>query len=134
MNSDGIFTWNDYPRHATRLYYAASFGLGDIVDGLIKSGVDLDVPGSRFGGTALYGATLWEHIPVMKALLKAGASPSRADFNLITPLHTAVIYGNVKVIKLLLEFGASKSAADSLGETPYDWAGQTVSQKLLQGK
>lgn len=137
LNSNWIFKWNQYPRHATPLYYAASFGLGEIVDDLIQSGVDLNAPGSRFGGTALHGATLREHTSVMKSLLKAGANPSQADFNLITPLHTAVRIGNVEVIMLLLEFGASKTATDSLGETPYDWAmkaGQEVSQKLLRGE
>jgi hypothetical protein len=137
LNSRRSFGWEEYPRHATSLYYAASFGLGDVVDDLIKRGVDLDAPGSRFGGTALHGATLRQHIPIMKALLKAGAAPSRTDFNLITPLHSAVIYGNAEVINLLLDYGAGKNEVDRLGETPFDWAinaGQIVSQKLLQGE
>ena len=136
LNSNWIFEWKDYPRHATSLYYAASFGLGDLVDGLIKEGADLDAPGSRFGGTALHGATLRQHVSIMRTLLETGAAPSQADFNHITPLHTAVIHGNAEVVSLLLEFGAPKDAVDSLGETPCDWAlkaGQATSLKLLQG-
>jgi ankyrin repeat protein len=56
----------------------------------------------------------------MKVLLKAGAAPSRAGFNRVTPLYTAVVYGNAEVIGLLLEFGAAKDATDTLGETLYD--------------
>jgi ankyrin repeat protein len=130
LNSNWIFKWNEYPRHATPLYYAASFGLVDVVEELMKGGADLDAPGSRFGGTALHGATLRQHVPIMKLLLKAGAAPSRAGFNRVTPLHTAVVYGNAEVIGLLLEFGAAKDATDTLGETLYNWdskAGQTIS-------
>lgn len=137
LNSNWIFDFNDYPKRATPLYYAASFGLYNIVNSLVESKVDLDARGSRFGGTALHGATLREHTDVMKTLLDAGADPSRADSNRVTPLHTATTIGNIEVIKLLLEFGASTTAADSLGETPYDWAlksGQIVSQKLLRGE
>lgn len=105
--------------------------------GIIKTEIDINAPGSRFGGTALHGATLREHTGIMKELLEAGANPSQADFNLITPLHTASRIGNGQVVKLLLDYGASKTVPDSLGETPYDWAiksDQDISQKLLNGE
>ncbi|KAK8017904.1 hypothetical protein PG991_007094 [Apiospora marii] len=118
LNSNWIFQWDEYPRHATPLYYAASFGLKEIVEGLVRGGANVDDAGSRFGGTALHGATLREHVDIMRVLLRAGADPSKADNNLVTPLHTAVRIGNPEVLKLLLDHGASKEAADSLGETP----------------
>jgi hypothetical protein len=46
LNSNWIFKWDDYPRHATPLYYAASFGLGNVVERLIRNGVDLNAPGA----------------------------------------------------------------------------------------
>jgi ankyrin repeat protein len=110
--------------------------LEDEVAKLIKAGVDLDAPGSRFGGTALHGAVLRLHAPVMRLILDAGADPSRADYNQVTPLHTAAAFGNVEVISLLLQFRASKDAVDGMGETPHVWAvnaGQEISQKLLLG-
>ena len=137
LNSNWIFGWDKYPRHATPLYYAASFGLAFVVENLKRKKIDLNAPGSRFGGTALHGATLRNHVSIMKSLLEAGADPSRADFNKVTPLHTAAKNGNAEVIDLLLKFGASKTAVDSLGFTPYDWAveaGKTVSQKVLRGE
>jgi hypothetical protein len=136
LNADYNIKWDFYPRHATSLYYAASFGLAEIVEALISTDAELNAPGSRFGGTALHAAVLRGHVPVVKLLLQAGADPSRADFNRITPLHTAVAYGNPEVISMLLQFGAPKDAADGDGETPYDWAvqaGQVESQNLLLG-
>ncbi|KAI0455785.1 hypothetical protein F5B21DRAFT_182284 [Xylaria acuta] len=137
LNSNWVFKFDEYPKHATPLYYAASFGLGHVTEDLIRSGADINAPGSRFGGTALHGATLREHTSIMEKLLKAGADPSRADYNLVAPLHTAARIGNLQVLKLLLDYGASKQVVDSLGETPYDWAvkaGQKGSQKLLKGE
>lgn len=137
LNSNWIFNWNDYPRHATPLYYAASFGLSDLVKNLLKNGDDVNTPGSRFGGTPLHGATLREHISIMKLLLESGADASKADFNCITPLHTAARVGNPEVIKLLMQYRASSSATDKLGKTPCDWAvdaKQPISEKLLTGE
>jgi hypothetical protein len=136
LNADYHFKWDLYPKHATSMYYAASFGLAETVTSLISGGHDIDAPGSRFGGTALHAAVLRHHVPVMKILLDAGASPSKADLNKVTPLHTAVTHGNMEVIKMLLEYSASKDAIDGMGETPYDWAskaGQAEVLKLLQG-
>lgn len=136
LNADHNSKWDVYPQHATYLYYAASFGLAEIVEALIRTDGDLNAPGSRFGGTALHAAVLRQHVRVMKLLLQAGADPSQADFNRITPLHTAAVYGNPEVVSMLLQFGAAKEAADRVGETPYDWAvrtGQVGSQNLLLG-
>jgi len=133
---DSTFKWDLYPRHATPLYYGASFGLKSIVEQLIKEGAELDAPGSRFGGTALHAAVLRQHVLVMKVLLEAGADPNRVDFNRVSPLHTAVGYGDPDVIRLLLEFRALKDAVDGVGETPMVWArkaGQIEARDLLLG-
>ena len=114
--------WNRYPRHAHPLYYAASFGLDEAVQALIKGGAALDAPGSRFGGTALHAAVLRQRLRSMQHLLEAGANPNQADYQDITPLHTAAIYGNLEVIDLLLEYGASPRILDEYRRTPYDWA------------
>lgn len=75
---------------------------------------NLNALASRFGGTALHGATVRGHVSIVKDLLQAGASPSQADFNLVTPLHTAVRIGNVDVIKLLLDLGHRRKRLISL--------------------
>ena len=123
INASNEAQWNFYPHHATPLYYAASFGLIDTVKDIIQdTEVDLDAPGSRFGGTALHAAVLREHIEVMELLLAAGADPNQADWNLVSPLHSAALYGSEKVIRVLLDHGASVEAMDSEGRTPHDWA------------
>jgi ankyrin repeat protein len=136
LNAEYSSDWNFYPQHATPLYYAASFGLTEMVKRLIETRINLNAPGSRFGGTALHAAVIRNHIDVMKLLLGADAKPSQADFHLITPLHTAAAHGNVDAAAMLLEFGASKDAVDETEETPYDWAveaGQVDCQHLLLG-
>ena len=44
------------PKHLTPLYYAASFGLLEVVEHLISCGVDVDARGGIYGGTALPAA------------------------------------------------------------------------------
>jgi hypothetical protein len=136
INAEHSSDWDFYPRHATPLYYAASFGLTEMVKRLIKTGINLNAPGSRFGGTALHAAVLRDHTDVIRLLLEAGVNPSQADFNRITPLHTAAAHGNVDAAAMLLDLGASKYLADDEEETPYDWAvaaGQVECQHLLLG-
>jgi hypothetical protein len=132
LNSRWIFKATEYPRHATPLYYASSFDLVEVVEQLVQDGAILDSPGSRFGGTALHGATLREHTGVMRLLLEAGAKPSQTDFNQVAPLHTAARIGNAEVLNLLLEFGAAKDTPDSLGETPCNWAAQSGKEASLR--
>ncbi|KAI0528394.1 hypothetical protein GGR58DRAFT_509423 [Xylaria digitata] len=136
INADTPFSWNFYPGHATSLYYAATFGLTAIVKRLIRLELDLDAPGSRYGGTALHGAVYRMHIPVVKLLLDAGADVNKADFLKVTPLHTAATLGNIELLKLLLEFSANRDAIDGMGESPVDWAcksGQFQMRDLLLG-
>ncbi|KIX03893.1 uncharacterized protein Z518_07446 [Rhinocladiella mackenziei CBS 650.93] len=116
-------SWDFYPRHTTPLYYAASFGLTETVADMITNPeVDLNAPGSRFGGTALHAAVLRQHTSVMKVLLDAGADPNQPDWNKIYPLHTAASYGNEEVVKLLLDSGASPEVHDEEERTPGEWA------------
>lgn len=136
LNARRIDQWDEWPRQATALYYASSFGLHSIVQALIQSGSVINAPASRFGGTALHGATLREHVNVMKVLLDAGADPDKPDFNLIAPLHTAVFWGNKEVVSILLRHGASPSLKGAHDESPLDWAGNDsrIKQMLLDSK
>lgn len=135
LNASNEAQWDFYPHHATPLYYAASFGLIDTVKDILQDPeVDLDAPGSRFGGTALHAAVLREHIEVMGLLLAAGANPNQADWNKVTPLHSAALYGSEQVIRVLLDHGASVEAMDTEGRTPRDWAidgGKLEAQRLV---
>jgi ankyrin repeat protein len=62
-------------------------------------------------GTALYLASRWNYIEVVKALLEYHARvdipcPKEGRYHLATPLIVAVDMGNVEIAKLLLEAGA----------------------------
>lgn len=128
INAHYGFKWDIYPRFATSLYYAASFGLDSIVEKLITSSdfnsADLNAPGSRYGGTPLHAAAYRRHVSTVRILLEAGASPAKADFNCVTPLHSAAANGDLTVLRILLDHLSCKEAnsRDSVGETPYDWA------------
>ncbi|KAI1454806.1 ankyrin [Annulohypoxylon moriforme] len=136
INADNPFSWDFYPRHATSLYYASTFGLTNIVEELIRLGTDLDLPGSRYGGTALHGAVYRLHTPIVKLLLEAGADVNKADFLKVSPLHTAATLDDIELIQLLLRYSANIKAIDDMGESPIDWAlksGQTKTLSVLQG-
>ncbi|KAI1780680.1 hypothetical protein F4818DRAFT_396473 [Hypoxylon cercidicola] len=115
INADKPSFWDFYPRHATGLYYAATYGLTDVVEQLIRSGVNLNRPGNRFGGTALHGAVWRDHVPAAKLLLEAGAGVNMVDDNLMTPLHLAAITNNSTLVKLLLRFSADPEIRDLMG-------------------
>ncbi|KAI2464587.1 hypothetical protein F4781DRAFT_66341 [Annulohypoxylon bovei var. microspora] len=136
INADNPFYWDFYPRHATSLYYASTFGLTSIVEELIRLDTDLNPPGSRYGGTALHGAVYRLHTPVVKILLEAGADVNKADFLKVSPLHTAATLDDIELVQLLLCFSADAKAVDDMGETPIDWAlksGQTKTFNILRG-
>ncbi|KAL3417181.1 hypothetical protein PVAG01_11181 [Phlyctema vagabunda] len=122
LNAGDVSEWDFYPRHATSLYYASSFGLSDVVEELIRAGADLDTPGSRYQGTALQAAVLRNQLRVMKLLLRAGADPNRPDKNGTSPLHFAAALGSLHSVAILVQYGASKESIGNLGDTPVDWA------------
>lgn len=127
--------WNFYPKHATSLYYAASFGLEHVVGALLAQGVEVDAVGGRLGATAFHAAALRGHVQVMDILFQKGADPNRVDFIKKTPLHSAALMGNVEVSKYLLEHGADPEARDDQRRTPYDWAclaGHVDAQRVFE--
>jgi len=127
--------WNSYPKHATSLYYAASFGLEHVVGALLAQGVEVDAVGGRLGATAFHAAALRGHVQVMDILFQKGADPNRVDFIKKTPLHSAALTGNVEVSKYLLEHGADPEARDDQRRTPYYWAcraGHVDAQRVFE--
>jgi len=114
-------SWSAYQRHYNPLYYAASFGLDEIIPNLIRAAEDIDAPGNRYGGTALHGAVFREHIRVVELLLEARADPNEPNCFNHTPLQAAAGQGQLKIIKMLLNYGADVRA-QYRGLTPYQRA------------
>lgn len=76
------------------------------------------IPG---GKTALLYAAREGHLPVVRALLDAGAPVDERDPNDITPLLMAISNGHADVARHLIERGADINADDWYGRTPL-WA------------
>jgi hypothetical protein len=57
-------------------------------------------------------------VPVVTALVEAGADKEAADADGFTPLYVAACEGHVAVVTALVEAGADKEAADADGCTP----------------
>jgi hypothetical protein len=128
------FGYNEYPKNATSLYYAASFGIGHVVLALLEQGAEVDADGGRLGATAFHAAALRGHVKIMEILLKHGADPNKMDIIKKTPLHSAALTGNMEVIKYLLDIGADPDARDVQNKSAYDQAiisGHTAAAKLL---
>ena len=54
----------------------------------------------------LFGATAVGDAGVVRAVLRAGADPGRADSEDTTPLYAASVNGEAAIVRLLLEAGA----------------------------
>jgi Ankyrin repeats (3 copies) len=114
--------YNYYPKQATPLYYAASFGIEHVVRALLEQDAEVDATGGRLGATAFHAASLRGHIKIMDILFQNGADPNKMDFIKKTALNSAALVGNVEVIKYLLAHGADPDLEDDRGKTAYDWA------------
>jgi ankyrin repeat protein len=76
----------------------------------------------RKGYTALHWASANGHLPVVKALVEAGATVDLQDEQGCTPLHLASRNGNADVVDFSLQNRADPNAHDALGFTPLHWS------------
>ncbi|KAJ9245959.1 hypothetical protein DTO027B5_7240 [Paecilomyces variotii] len=111
-NDDGL----NHPPHP--LYYASSFGLGDIARQLINTNAPIDSKGPA--GTALAAACLSGHLETVRLLLDNSADID-AQGALGSPILLAAGRGHMEVVKLLLERGADVTR-QSEGQTALEEA------------
>ncbi|KAJ9268687.1 hypothetical protein DTO212C5_5294 [Paecilomyces variotii] len=111
-NDDGL----NHPPHP--LYYASSFGLGDIARQLINTNAPIDSKGPA--GTALAAACLSGHLETVRLLLDNSADID-AQGALGSPILLAAGRGHMEVVKLLLERGADVTQ-QSEGQTALEEA------------
>ncbi|KAE8132739.1 ankyrin repeat-containing domain protein [Aspergillus pseudotamarii] len=101
-------------RHPHQIYYAASFGLTNIVTALLDTGAPVDSRGPS--GSALAAASLAGHLDTVKVLVDSGA-----DVNLAGPFGTALVLasgrGFVSIVRFLMERGADVEARGEWSET-----------------
>lgn len=89
----------------TALWWAASLGYRDVVDGLIRRGAGIDA-GERHGPTPLVNACVAGEVEVVRMLLAAGADPSARVSDGRAVLDLAVRGGRPEILAMLLEAGA----------------------------
>ena len=98
------------------LYYAASFGLTEVVKYLLDAGADMEVHAGRGGATPLNIASFRGHYDVAKLLLERGADPHAIDrYASWSAIEWARYNGHGKVFRLLT---GSEDGTDDL--PPFD--------------
>ena len=101
--------------------------------------LDKDLPLNTVDGkgySALHWASLNGHLPVVEALIEAGAKMEFQDKQGCTALHVASRNDNTDVVNYLLQNRADVNAHDDLGFTPLHWSaarGHLAVAKLLIG-
>ncbi|CZR56742.1 related to ankyrin [Phialocephala subalpina] len=100
------------------LYYAASFGLLEVVQLLLdtEKGIDINALGGRAHSSALHVATFRDHIDVVKLLLEHGADPNLPNEEEEPPLYWAIANGNHAMVDLLLANGAEPKNQQQFNE------------------
>lgn len=108
----------------TPLHYAVCHGRYDMVEILLRSGVDIEGEAHGAGDTAVAAAASANEIEIMKLLLAAGANPNVTDTDTeSTPLILAAGRSNsIQVMQMLLDAGADLDGQDPDGRTALWWA------------
>jgi hypothetical protein len=100
-----------------RTYYAALFGLEDVLGYLHKNDIlEKDETGGEYGNP-LQAAALRGQIGALNLLLDAGAN-TEAEGRFGSALHAAVAGNQEESVATLLRHGASVSAVTTSGATP----------------
>jgi ankyrin repeat protein len=122
------------------LHFAAGAGCLEVVDLLLRLGVDPNIQG-RGEHTPLYCVANqcgWRAGPeVVRALVRAGADVNACGGVIrATPLHMAARRGHVEIARALLDLGADVNARSRKGDTPLQRAVKcrktSVAQLLIE--
>jgi ankyrin repeat protein len=89
----------------TALYYAASFGLIEIVKYLVEHGADINCKNWQ-NETALHRASKDGSLEMVKYLVEHGADVNIKNLKGKTALHRAAKYSSFEMVKYLVEQGA----------------------------
>lgn len=101
----------------TPINYAAGRGRINIVDLLLRSGVDVNQAGPG-GVTPLHSASAEGRNAMVEFLLSMGANVNAKAYKGITPLHKAVNSRKIEVVQTLLFRGADITAKGAFDKFP----------------
>ena len=116
------------------LHVAAINGNGEIVELLLKSGADPNLPEEY---TNIYHTAREKGMHSIDVMVTREHDFSeelnlRANFRGCTPLHYAVLADDIGLINLLLEGGADPRRANDYGKTPIDYARDVKVKDILE--
>ena len=103
---------------ARPLYYAATYGLYELVEYLILKYPQYANARGGLCGTALHAASFDGHLQVVQYLLRHGVDVNVRDSGNDTPLLLASWQGHRDVVQCLLEHGANVGLQDQFQNTP----------------
>ena len=106
VKSKSIGVNNKGYKGGTPTYWAACYGLEEVVRALVAAGADLNKANDR-GAAPLYMASEQGHLPVVQCLVTAGAHINQADNEGDTPLGVARLIGHAEIARVLEEAGAT---------------------------
>jgi hypothetical protein len=100
-----------YVQNTHPLYYAASFGLFEVVRIILdtEKGLDINALGGRAHATALHVAVYRDHIDVVRLLLERGADPNIPNNVVESPMYWARANRNREIQALLEQYGSGIS-------------------------
>jgi N-acyl-D-amino-acid deacylase len=127
--------------NASPLFLAAYAGDVDNIALLKSKGADPNrkmVLLGIFPASALLNASVFGEVPVMKALIAAGANVREHDDDGMGPLHWAALANHVDAVRTLIAAGAPVNEVDKWGYTPLlyastvDFGGSAMVKTLLE--
>ena len=111
---------------ARPLYYAATYGLHELVEHLTLKYPQYANARGGLCGTALHAASFDGHLQVVQYLLRHGVDVNTRDSGNDTPLLLASWQGHLDIVQCLLEHGADVGLRDQFQHTPLNLAATFV--------
>ena len=101
------------------IHYAAEKGYVQVVEKLIQTGIDVNIPAPNYGKkTPLHIASEHGHSEVANLLVRNKVNVNAPAYENATPLHFAMKYGHLEIVKLLIENGADVNCQMDHNFTP----------------
>ena len=108
----------------TPLHLAAAFGHADVVDALLRHGVEIEQRSKNYMNNTALAACIGisRSHEIADALVRRGADVNTRQTGGFTPLHEAASQGSVGLCQLLLDHGADVDARSNEGKTALEMA------------
>ncbi|KAF9882597.1 hypothetical protein FE257_006096 [Aspergillus nanangensis] len=129
-DAEKMSTKEDYSP-AGRVYYAALFGLNDIIDHLRNENFGIDGTGGYYH-TALQATAAMGLMSTLTRLLELRVDVDIAGGQHGSALHAAIARNHLEVAMKLIEYGACLSITDKMGQTPIYIAAREGRQIIAQ--